>query len=85
MGYGLAGGYGSFAMPYQAFVNVRRPVNSGIPYVSGYGASAAGYGVASRGEYASLDDIVGNVTDADIYAAIDSVRPVATILWVNIQ
>lgn len=85
LGYGLAGGYGSQLIPYQAFVDAYRPTSSGIPNVAGYGVSSAGYGVGSQAEYASLSMIQGAVTDADIYAAVDSVKPVGTIIWTRIN
>lgn len=83
-GYGVAGAYGSLLHPYQAFITVYRPPGVGIPYVAGYGAPSAGYGVASRAEYASLDMVTSGVTDSDIYEAIDSVKPVGTLVWVRI-
>ena len=84
-GYGVAGGYGSVLLPFQAFVTAFRPTSQGIPNVAGYGNAPAGYGVASQGgEYASISMIQGAVTDADIYAALDSVHPVGTILWTRI-
>lgn len=85
IGYGVAGAYGSMQMPYQAFVIAYRPLGSGIPSVAGYGISTGAYGTASQAEWASLSTIQNAVTDADIYAAIDSVRPAATIVWVDIQ
>ena len=85
IGYGVAGAYGSMQMPYQAFVIAYRPLGSGIPSVAGYGISTGGYSQASQAEWASLSMIQNAVTDADIYAAIDSVRPAATIVWVDIQ
>lgn len=83
-GYGMAGGYGSLLLPCQAFVTAFRPTGTGIPLVAGYGISTGGYGVASRAELASMDMIQGAVTDADIYAAIDSVKPAGTTLWTRI-
>ncbi|TXD58936.1 hypothetical protein FUT88_13335 [Ralstonia sp. TCR112] len=85
IGYGVAGAYGSMQMPYQAFVIAYRPLGSGIPSVAGYGISTGGYSQASQAEWASLSMIQQAVTDADIFAAIDSVRPAATIVWTNIQ
>lgn len=85
-GYGVAGYYGSRLLPSQCFVIAYRPASSGIPNIAGYGNAPAAYGVASRGgEYASLSMIIGQVTDADIYAAIDSVRPVGTVIWTTIK
>lgn len=84
-GYGIAGGYGSMLIPFQAFVQAFRPASTGIPYVAGYGSSPGGYGVASRADYATLSQSTSAVTDADLYAAIDSVKPVATTLWTQIN
>lgn len=93
LGYGMAGGYGSMLLPFQCFVDAYRPTSTGIPDVSGYGLAnygatyggPGGYGVASQIEYASLDMIQGAVTDADIYSAIDAVKPAATIIWTRIN
>lgn len=83
-GYGVAGAYGSMLEPFQAFVQACRPLAEGIPLVAGYGVSTGAYGLASRSEYASLSDIQGATQDAEIYAAIDSVKPAGTIIWTRI-
>lgn len=84
-GYGAAGGYGSLAVPYQAFVVAYRPVGQGIPFVGGYGSTVGGYSTPSQLEYANPSLIQGAVTDNDIYAAIDSVHVAGTIIWTQIQ
>lgn len=85
-GYGVAGYYGSRLLPSQCFLIAFRPAGAGIPNIAGYGNSPAAYGVASQGgEYASLSMIIGQVTDADILAAIDSVKPVGTVIWTTIK
>lgn len=85
-GYGAAGFYGSALLPYQCFVKAYRPTTSGIPNIAGYGNAPAAYGVPSQGgEYASMDMVTGGVTDAEIYAAVDSVKPVGTTVWVQIN
>jgi hypothetical protein len=84
-GYGVAGAYGSMLLAYQAFVTAYRPIGTGIPYVAGYGSSPSGYSIASRGEYADLSMVLTQVTDADIYAAVASVLPIATIAWMRIS
>jgi len=84
-GYGLTGGYGSQLIPYQAFVTAYRSTGSGIPYVAGYSSTPSGYSIASRGEYASQSMLTGSVTDAQIYAAVASVKMEGTIVWVSIQ
>jgi hypothetical protein len=90
IGYGMAGGYGSILIPYQAFVTAYRPSGVGIPNVAGYGGAVGGpgpggYGTSAQIEYAALSMIQGAVTDADIYAAIDSVKPAATAVWTRIN
>lgn len=82
LAYGLAGAYGSMLLPYQSFVTIFRPVGQGIPSIAGYGASIGGYGVGSI-EYATLSMIQG-ITDADLYAAVNSVRPVGYTIWARI-
>jgi len=84
IGYGSAGAYGSMSLNYQAFVTAYRPIGSGIPYVAGYGCSTGGYSQASQAEYAPYASMQNSVSDADIYAAIDSVRPAGTIIWTRI-
>jgi hypothetical protein len=84
-GYGSAGAYGSLVHQYQAFVTAYRPSGTGIPFVAGYGSSPSGYSTASRGEYADLSQVQQSVTDADIFAAVASVIPAATIVWMRIS
>lgn len=83
-GYGVAGGYGALGLPFQAFVTVFRPRSDGIPMVAGYGVATGGYNMPSQAEIASLKFVQGAVTDEDIYAALDSVKPVGTTLWTRI-
>lgn len=85
VGYGMAGGYGSLALSDQAFVIAYRPVGQGIPNIAGYGSSSGGYGAGSEAMYANPSLIQGAVTDADIYAAIDSVKLAGTTVWTQIQ
>lgn len=85
LAYNIGGGYGSLLLPFQCFVTAFRPSTSGIPRLSGYNMPAGGYGVPSRLSYGTLSSIVGEVTDADIYAAVASVKPAGTIPWTSIQ
>jgi hypothetical protein len=85
LGYNVAGGYGSLALPYQVFVIAYRPSGSGIPFIAGYGNPEGAYNTASQTKYASLGEIVGNVTDADIFNAIDSVMPAGTTAWTRLS
>jgi len=86
-GYGSAGGYGTLLLPFQAFVTAFRPSGGGVASVAPYGvpggSTGGGYGVGSH-EYAALADVQGQVTDADIYNAIESVRPAGYTIWARI-
>lgn len=82
--YGAAGAWGSFALPFQCFVTAFRPQGTGIAETAGWNASAGGWG-GGRIEYASLAMIAGQVTDADIHAAIADIMPAATIAWTRIS
>jgi hypothetical protein len=84
LGYGSAGGYGSLALPFQCFVTAYRNQGSGIAQVAGYADPVGGYGVGIL-EYGSLAMIRGQITDADINAAIARVMPVSTIAWTSIS
>lgn len=84
LAYGAAGGWGSLALPYQAFVTAYRPSGSGIANVAGWSAPAGGYGAGAI-EYGDLSMTQTPVTDADIYAAVASVMPVAAVAWTRIS
>ena len=89
-GYGAAGGWGSLLLPFQCFVTAYRAQGSGIAAVAGWGRGAApgpspgGWGHGAI-EYASLAMLQGQITDADIDAAIAGVMPVAAIAWTRIS
>jgi hypothetical protein len=83
MAYGVAGGWGNLDLPFQCFVTAYRPTGSGIAVVAGWGEPSGAYGQGAI-EYASLAMVQGQITDADIYAAVADVLPVATIGWTRI-
>lgn len=84
VGYGVAGRYGSLAMPYQFLVQAYRPDSLPVSNASGYGVGPGGYNSAPT-FYASLSEFQGNVSDAEIYASIASVVPTTTIAWTSIS
>ena len=84
-GYGVAGGYGSLAVPYQCFVTALRPLGQGIPNLGGYGSTVGGYNAGGQLAYANLSQVQGTVTDSDIYSAIDATMPAGTTAWTAIQ
>ena len=81
LGYGVAGGWGSFALPFQSFVTIARPTGGGIPGLPGW-RGPFGWGVA--GSWGDLGELESQVADADIYAAAAAVVPAASIAWVRI-
>lgn len=91
LGYGVAGGYGSMALPFQAFVTVKRPVSQGVPNLAGYSGNASappyapgGYGVGLIA-YSSISTAFSGVTDADIYQAVADTQPAGATVWTRIQ
>jgi hypothetical protein len=77
LGYGVAGAWGNMTMPFQVFVSAYRAPPAGITNV-------AGYGTGGPLALASLTETAGQVSDLDIYAAITSVMPTASIAWTRI-
>lgn len=89
VGWGVAGGWGSLALPFQCFVTAFRPRGSGIAFVAGWGglSNVPGGGAYGAGaiEYASLAMVQGQISDADIRRAITEVLPATAIAWVSID
>jgi hypothetical protein len=83
-GYGVAGRWGSLMLPRQCFVTAYRPLGTGIALVTGYGAGAGGYGHGAAA-WESLAAIAGQVTDAEITAAVAATMPAASIAWLQIE
>lgn len=89
LAYGFAGCYGSLLLPAQVFVTAYRPNGSGIAQVAGYYGTgnhtgAGGYGVGAI-EYGSAAMIAGQVTDAAIYATVNTARAAGVTAWVAIS
>ena len=91
LGYNAAGGYGSLALPFQAFVSVRRPVSQGVPDFPGYNGNESappyapgGYGIGLLA-YSDIALAFDGVTDADIYQAVIAVQPAGVIAWTRIH
>ena len=77
LGYGVVGAWGSLSLPFQVFVSAYRSPPAGIANIAGYGTG----GPLARTSFAESG---GQVSDLDIYAAITSVLPTATIAWTRI-
>lgn len=82
-----AGGWGSLALPFQAFVTAYRATGGGIAAVGGYytGSGWAGGGYSTGAlEWGALSMSLGQITDSDIYAAVANVIPAGAEAWVAI-
>lgn len=91
LAYGSAGGYGSYQLPFQAFVLTTLPQTVAVSGVQGYAGGGVqytnvigGYGGGAI-EYSSGDGVLIGVADEEVYGAINAIKPVATIIWVSTQ
>jgi hypothetical protein len=78
VGYGVAGGWGNLALPFQFFVTAYRPRGSGIALLAGYGSGGIPV-------YGDLSMEPAQILDADIIDAVPRLTPVATIAWMRIS
>ena len=84
LAYCQAGGWGSLSIPYQFFVQAYRPIETGVPYVAGYGDSCGGYGAGSVA-WMSGDALGNQVSDAEIYQRVAEVLPACATAWVSMS
>lgn len=84
LGYGVRGGYGSLALPYQLFVTAYRPDAVPASHAGGYNQGPGGYNVGPMAWVASGDN-PGLLTDSQIYAAIVSALPVNAVAWTRLE
>lgn len=90
LGWDVAGGWGAYDLPFQAFVTIAlgtapgtAGANTGDDGISGWDSPLGGWDVGAIG-WADGSPAQGAVTDADIYAAVESVTPDGHINWVAI-
>lgn len=84
IGWDIAGGWGSLLLSYQSFVTVFRPAGQGVPNIAGWDISTGAWNTPSQLEWATASQVDG-LTDADLYAAVESVRPIGYTIWVALQ
>lgn len=90
IGLNVAGCWGSVAARTAFFVNAYRPATTGIPYLPGIGSQVTAPGFAllglsvGGGAWASLSEISGTVTDAQIYATVAATQASGAIGWTQI-
>ena len=80
--YGVAGGYGDMNLNCQSFVTAFAGGGVGIPNVAGYGISTGAYSTPSQAAYE--DPSANQITPADIFNAINSVRPASYLIWAKV-
>lgn len=76
--YGVAGGWGSLAMPGQVLVTAKRPRSTGC-------ASLAGYGTGGSLAYAGVTMISARVSDSEVFSAIADVMPSGATAWTRLE
>ena len=91
LGYNAEGGYGSLALPAQAFITAYRQASGGIPFLSGYSAQATaptyapgGYGTGLIA-YATLAQAATQVQDSEIYATVARTQAAGVTCWTRIE
>ena len=77
------GQLGSYQLNNQAFVTVYRPQNMGGANIAGLGSTYAGL-AAPYLAMADANDLYGAAANADIYASIQSVKPIGSTIWTKI-
>ncbi len=83
MAYGAAGGWGSLLLPFQFFLEVRRPAMNGVSALAGYRTGGGGYGLGNLA-YVDLASLSGSVTDKDIEMCLRRSLPINSIAWLRI-
>ena len=85
LGYGVAGRYGSYNLPYQAFVEVSRPKGKNDSLLTDSNVLSSGYSNAPDEDYVAGRISARGVKDAQIYAAVAAVKMEGTLVWVRIH
>lgn len=88
--YGACGGYGSYQLPFQFFVQTQLPATASLPpAVQGYGtrigapgAVIGGYGSGAI-EYEDQAQTFLAIEDGEVLAVLNRVKPAATVAWVS--
>lgn len=88
--YNKSGGYGSLALPFQAFIKATLPPVSGSPYLAGYDGNKTspvyapwGYGTGLSA-YLDINQNQTALLEEDIYQAVEDAAPAGSIMWTAI-
>jgi hypothetical protein len=83
LAYVVAGGWGSLALPFTAFITITIPPLSAASSSAGWNSDPGAYNVGQLG-YSSASAATRQLGTEDVSAAITSVLPLAATAWVNI-
>lgn len=88
-GFAGAGCYGSYELPNQVFIKIKRPVNTGVlpPDAVGYGyydTQAAAYDLVGAGAPQTFHGS-NPISDAEIYAAVAATIAEGVTAWVGLD
>lgn len=79
---GATGRVGSVSLPYQAFVTAYRPPYSGP---AGWpGVASWSFGMNGTSAVAGPVQLTPPVSDADLFAAVEAVKPAGSVVWLSI-
>lgn len=89
LGYGVAGGWGSLDLPFQAFIVAYRPETAAPVGIQGYytlgsvQSAFGGYGEGSI-KYILSADYIASSGDLDVFEVIEAVKPIGSVMWVAV-
>lgn len=84
LGWDMTGRWGAVDLPRQIFIALPQPVGAGIPNMGGFdGPGLGGYDTGAE-EWGDLRQVVGPVTDQNIYDTINATRAAGVTAWVAI-
>lgn len=79
------GAWGDTILPSQSFLTVFRPGLQGIPEVGGWDSGFAAYDVGGQSAWVDQGQVIGAVTDEDIYRTINLTKPTGSVVWTQLQ
>lgn len=92
LGFDMLGRFGAVDMPRQIFIATLQPVGAGIPNAGGFDDGLGGLDNAVGGqnigfgsdELGDQSQVIGPVTDQDIYDTVNATRAAGVTAWVAI-
>lgn len=84
LGWDMLGRWGAVDLPRQIFIALTQPLGAGIPNVGAFDGTGIGGFDTGAEEYGDLSQVVGPVTDQNIYDTINATRAAGITAWVAI-